>query len=266
MQCLNCGGPFEWAGGGQHARCVRCLSMFNHQNGQLTPIIVQAPGGGFNPEFNATFAHNLGFGPPPPGAQPMPPPQMGPPQPQHNVGAGTFDMGGGQQLHVKIDGKTPENYLKDKASSMIWGWIIGAVILGIVVLTFVGVGIYVYVAAKDTSSPATAAKAAQAASWDGTSPFTCGGADVVALTGVTATAGIKASGSCVLTLTGVSITAPVGIEASGNAKVTMTGGSITSSTSSVVASANAKVDLVGTKVTGKTKSSGNAKISGVSVR
>ena len=133
MQCLNCGGAFEWAGGGQHARCVRCLSMFSQQNGQLTPIVVQAPGGGFNPEFNAIFAQNLGFGPPPPGAQPMPPP------PQHNLGAGTFDMGGGQQLHVKINGKTPENYLKDKASSMIWGWIIGAVILGIVVLTFVGV-------------------------------------------------------------------------------------------------------------------------------
>jgi len=28
-------------------------------------------------------------------------------------------MGGGQQLQVKINGKTPEGYLKDKASSMI---------------------------------------------------------------------------------------------------------------------------------------------------
>jgi hypothetical protein len=267
MQCLNCGGPFEWAGGGQHARCMRCLSMFNNQNGQLTPIVVQAPGGGFNPEFNAIFAQNLGFGPPPPGAQPMPPREMQQaPQPQHNMGAGTFDMGGGQQLHVKINGKTPENYLKDKASSMIWGWIIGAVIIGIVVLTFVGVGIYVWVAAKDTSSPASAAKTAAAANWDGKSTFTCGGVDVVAITGVTATAGVQASGNCVLTMTGVSITAPVGIEASANAKVTVTGGSITSSTNSVVASANAKVDIVGTKVTGKTKSSGNAKVNGVGVQ
>lgn len=259
MQCLNCGGPFEWAGGGKHARCMRCLSLFNQENGMLTPIVVQPPGGGFNPEFNAIFAQNLGFGPPPPGAQPMPPPQM---QQQHNLAGGQFDLGGGQQLHVKINGKTPENYLKDKASSMIWGWIIGAVILGLVVLTFAGVGIYVYVQAKDTSTPGAAAKAAAAANWDGKSPFSCAGNDVVAIAGVTATAGVKASANCQLTLTGVNITAPVGIEASGGAKVTMTGGSIVASTNSVVASANAKVDLVGTKVTGKSKSSGNAKVTG----
>lgn len=237
---------------------MRCLSMFNHENGRLTPIVVQAPGGGFNPEFNAMFAQNLGFGPPPPGAQPMPPPQ----QPQHNLGAGTFDVGGGHQLHVKINGKTPENYLKDKASSMIWGWIIGAVILGIVVITFVGVGIYVYIQAKDTTNPGAAAKAAAAASWDGKSTFTCGGNDAVALTGITASAGVQASANCQLTLTGVNITAPIAIEASGNAKVTMTGGSITASTNSVVASANAKVNFVGTKVTGKSKTSGAAKVTG----
>jgi hypothetical protein len=238
--------------------------MFNHENGQLTPIVVQAPGGGFNPEFNAIFAQNLGFGPPPPGAQPMQQPMPQPMQqgPQHNMAAGTFDLGGGHQLKVKINGKTPENYLKDKASSMIWGWIIGAVILGIVVLTFVGVGIYVYVVAKDTSNPAATAKAAQAASWDGKTPFSCSGNDAVALTGVTATAGVKASSNCQLTLTGVNITAPIAIEASGNAKVTMTGGSINASTNSVVASANAKVDLVGTKVTGKAKTSGGAKVTG----
>src|SRR5690606_19681173 len=214
-------------------------SLFNHENGHLTPIVVEAPGGGFNPEFNAMFAQNLGFGPPPPGAQPMPPPQMHmqPQQPQHNLGAGRFDLGGGQQLQVKINGRTPENYLKDKASSMIWGWIIGAVILGIVLLTFVGVGIYVYMQASDTSSPGAAAKAAAAASWDGKTPFTCGGNDAVALTGVVATAGVKASANCQLTMTDVSITAPVAIEASGNAKVIMTGGSITA-TNSVVASAN----------------------------
>jgi hypothetical protein len=267
MQCLNCGGQFEWAGGGQHARCTRCLSMFTNENGQLKPIVVQAPGGGFNPEFNAIFARNLGFGPPPPGAQPMPPPQMQQPHQgqqgaQHNVGAGTFDMGGGQQLHVKINGKTPENYLKDKASSMIWGWIIGAAILGIIILTFVGIGIYVAVQAKDTSTPGAAAKTAAAAAWDGKTTFACSGNDKVTLTGVTATAGVTASGNCVLALTGVNITAPVGIEASGNARVTMTGGSVSSSTSSAIATANAKVDFVGTKVTGKSKASGNGKVTG----
>lgn len=262
MQCLNCGGPFEWAGNGQHARCMRCLSMFNNNNGQLTPIVVQAPGGGFNPEFNAIFAKNLGFGPPPPGAQPMPPMQQ-PQQPQHNMSQGTFDLGGGQQLQVQINGKTPENYLKDKASNMIFGWIMGAVIIGLVVLTFVGVGIYVVYAANDTSNPAAAAKAAEASKWDGKTPFTCGGNDVVALKNVTATSGVTAQGSCQLTLTNVNITAPVGIEAGANSKVTMSGGSINAATNSVVVAANAKVDLVGTKVSGgKAKMSGNGKVTG----
>lgn len=273
MQCLNCGGQFEWAGGGKYARCMRCLSLFTFDGGALTPIVVQAPGGGFNPEFNAVFAQNLGFGPPPPGAQPMPPPMQphaggyGQPQQQHhhhhNLAAGTFDMGGGQQLRVKINGKTPEGYLKDKASSMIWGWIIGAVILGILLLSFGGIGIYVWMSAKNAStSPGAAAKAAEAADWDGKTTFTCGGNDVVALTGVKATAGVKASANCQLTLTDVNITAPVAIEAGGNAKVTVTGGSITSSVNSVVASSNAKVDFVGTKVTGKARTSGLAKVTG----
>ncbi len=256
MQCLNCGGPFEWAGNGQYARCMRCLSLFNNENGRFTPIVVEAPGGGWNPEFNAMFAKNLGFGPPPPGAQPRPPPQ-------HNLSQGKFDLGDGHQLQVKINGKTPENYLKDKASNMIWGWIIGAAIIGLVVLTFVGVGIYVYFQAKDTSNPVAAKKAAEAAAWDGKTPFSCGGNDVVALAGITATAGVKAGGNCQLTLTSVNITAPVAIEAGANAKVVMTGGSINASTNSVVASAASKVDLVGTKVVaGKVKTSGGAKVTG----
>ena len=73
-------------------------------------------------------------------------------QPQHNMAAGTFDMGGGRQLQLKINGKTPEDYLKDKASSMIWGWIIGAVIIGILVLGGVGLGGYIYFQAKNPSA------------------------------------------------------------------------------------------------------------------
>jgi hypothetical protein len=238
---------------------MRCLSLFSNQNGQLTPIVVEAPGGGFNPEFNNIFAQNLGFGPPPPGAQPMPPRQ----QPQHNLAQGTFDLGGGHQLRLKIDGKSPENYLKHKASSMIWGWIIGAVILGLVVLTFAGIGIYVYVVAKDSASGAPGGGVATGATWDGKSTFECKGNDNVTLTGIKANVSgtaIKASGNCQLTMVGVEITAPVGIEASANAKVSMTGGAINATTHSVVASAAAKVDLVGTKVSGKSKSSGAAKV------
>lgn len=254
MQCLSCGGPFEWAGNGQYARCTRCLALFSNQGGQLTPIHVEAPGGGNNPEFNAHFAQNLGFGPPPP-------------QQQHNLAAGTFDMGGGQKLQLKINGKTPEGYLKAEASSMIWGWIIGAVILGVIVLGAIGLGIYIFIAAKDTgpAGAAAASKAAAASQWDGKSTFECSGNDVFALTGVKANVSgtaIKASGNCQLTLVGVDITAGTGIEASAAAKVTMTGGSIKATTNSVVASAAAKVDCTGTTVTGKSKVSGAAKVTG----
>lgn len=91
------------------------------------------------------------------------------------------------------------------------------------------------------ASPAGAAKAAAAAKWDGKTTFECGGNDIVARNGITATAGVKAAGNC---------------------QLTMTGGSITASTSSVVASGSAKVDLVGTKVSGKSKTSAAAKVTG----
>ncbi len=249
MQCLSCGGGFEWAGNGQYARCVRCLALFSNQGGQLTPIVVQAPGGGHNPEFNAMFAKNLGFGPPP---------NQHPP--------GSFDLGDGYRLQVKINGKNPEQFAKDEVKSMIWGWIIGGIILVLVLLIFAGVGIYVYVQANDsTSSTASgggATKAASAGEWDGKSTFECKGNDAVTLTGVNASAGVKASANCQLNLVNCNITAPVGIDASGNAKITMTGGSLNGSTNSVSAQNNAKVTLVGTKVTGKSKKAGGAVISG----
>ncbi|MCW5837163.1 MAG: hypothetical protein KIS78_32515, partial [Labilithrix sp.] len=47
MQCLHCGGPVEWVGGGPDARCTRCSSLFRPQNGQLTPVPGDAPGGGY---------------------------------------------------------------------------------------------------------------------------------------------------------------------------------------------------------------------------
>jgi LSD1 subclass zinc finger protein len=80
MQCLNCRGLLEFAGGGAHARCTQCLALFAVQNGQLTPVIVQAPGGGNNPEFNNIFAQQLGFAPR------MPPQQAFAPQAQFSVG------------------------------------------------------------------------------------------------------------------------------------------------------------------------------------
>ena len=200
----------------------------------------------------------------PPGG--YPPNPYGQPPPQHNLQQGRFDMGGGQQLNVKINGQTPENYLTNKASGMVWGWIIGLGIIAVLVIGGGILGIYVYMKAQsdgsDTGAGAgAAAAAAKPSAWDGKSTFTCSGNDKVALTGVTSTAGVNASGNCVLTLTGVNITAPTGIEASANAKVLMTGGSI-KSTTAINASANAKVDLVGTTVAGKVTKAGGAKVTG----
>ncbi len=265
MQCLYCGGPFEWAGGGQTARCMRCLNMFSAQNGQLTPVIVQAPGGGWNPEFNNVFAQNLGFGPPPPGAMPQPPPQQQ--QPQHNLGQGSFDMGDGWKLKVKVDGKTPENYLKDKASSMIWGWIIGGIILVVVVLFLVGLGGYIFFAARSGSAAGGAGvSTGGAGSWDGKSTLECKGNDIITVTGTTANVSgtaIKASANCQLTLVGVNITAPNGIEATNSAKVSLTGGSITSTGVAISAANAAVVTVVGTKVSGKVNKANAGQVNGV---
>jgi hypothetical protein len=235
MQCLSCGGALEWAGNGQQARCTRCGSVFAYQGGQLVPMGPQAQA-----------------------------PQNPAP---HNLSAGTFDMGGGQQLQVKINGKTPEGYLKDKASSMIWGWVIGGVIVLFLLLGALGLGGYIfYLSKQDSPAGAAAAKKAAAASqWDGKSTFECKGNDVLALANVKANVAgtaIKASANCQLTLTGVDITAATGIDAGGNAKVNMVGGSITATSNSVVAANAAKVDCVGTKVSGKSKASGAAKVTG----
>jgi hypothetical protein len=197
---------------------------------------------------------------------PPPPLQGGAPMqqaPKDDFAKGTFDLGGGAQLKVKINGMTPENFAKNKASQMIWGWIIGAIIVVVMLIVFAGIGGYVWYTAKNSgASSVNDAKQAAAGAWDGKSTFECTGNDVVSLTNVKATAGVNAGGNCQLTMTGVSITAPVGIEAGGNAKVKMVGGSVTASTNSVVAGANAHVDFVGTTVSGKSKTSGAAKVTG----
>lgn len=263
MQCLNCGGQLEWAGGGKYARCMRDLSLFSQENGQLTPVQVQAPGGGFNPEFNNMFASNLGFGPPPPGAQPMPPPGggYGGPQPQNDLAAGRFDLGNGQQLRIKINGQSPENFAKNQVSSMVWGWIIGAAVVGLLLIGGVGFGIYIYFQAKDGGSGVPAGKPV-AATWDGKSPFRCEGNEIVTLSNVNATAGVTADSNCQVTLNNVTINAPVAITANMNAKVNVVGGSVTGTTNAAVASMNGVITFTGTKVTGKTKKEMNGKIIG----
>lgn len=44
------------------ARCPRCGALYSAQDGGgLTPVVVESPGGGWNPEFQALFEEKLGF-------------------------------------------------------------------------------------------------------------------------------------------------------------------------------------------------------------
>lgn len=170
---------------------------------------------------------------------------------------------------ASIDASKVEQKIRNKVSSMIWGWIIGAVILVLIVLGFIGVGGYVYYQYRSTASGTspTPGGAARSVKWDGKAPYECAALDNVIIDGVTANlasaTAIKASAGCNLTLNNVKITAGTGIDASGNAKVTVKGGSINGSTNSIVASGNAQVNVDGATVTGKTKTSANGKVTGV---
>jgi hypothetical protein len=163
-----------------------------------------------------------------------------------------------------------EQKIKNKVSSMIWGWIIGAFILVVMVVAAIGVGIYVWLEYRSSNTTSTSVPGpGKTSKWDGKSPFECSGAENVVIDGVTAnlpsTTAIKASANCNLTLTNVKVTSGVGIDASGNAKVVVRGGSINGTTNSIVASANAQVTVEGgaTVSGGKTKTSGNGKVNGV---
>lgn len=259
MQCLACGGGLEFAGGGQYARCTRCLALYQNGGGSLTPIRVEAPGGGNNPEFNAIFAQQLGFGPPP--AQSTMP-DVGVRLRVDGVPIDISSSGG-------IDTRRLENRVKQKVEQKIWGLVIGGVILLVILATFAGVGIYVWLQMNQSGSGAAAAApgGGSVASWDGKSTFSCGGNDDVKLEGVKASLStgpaIKATGNCRLELVDVTLSAPVAIDAGMNAKVAVRGGSITGTTTAIVAGVNAQVTVDGAKVTGKTQTSANGKVTGV---
>src|SRR4051812_16661493 len=62
--CTSCGAALEWSPNGQgHARCTRCAALFSSDGASLTPVRLEAPGGGFNPDFQAIFEQQLGFSP-----------------------------------------------------------------------------------------------------------------------------------------------------------------------------------------------------------
>jgi len=241
MKCLQCGGGLEYVQNAQFARCSHCCSLFRNDNRNLSPI------GPPDPDGSAAYAAQLGFAPR---------------KPNFTV----VGIGGG--VNLKLNTGKMERDLKNKVSQVIWGWIIGAIIIGTMVVVGVGVGIWVWMQSKDMNASAAGSTAApKSVTWDGTSPFTCGGLDVVKLEKVKANVAtgtaITAGGNCQLTLVNVDVTAPLPIDASGNAKITMTGGSLKGTPEAIVASANATVTVAGATVNGKTKASGNGKIVGV---
>jgi hypothetical protein len=208
------------------------------------------------------------------GHRPAGPPQQTQPQqqpPQQVVEARIHVAG--LNINASSDGGLDthglQNQLKDKAKSQVIWWGIGCGILFIVGVGILGLGLYIWHAAKEgmsassSSTSTSSRRSSTAGKWDGKSTFTCTGSDAVTLVSVKASAGITASGSCQLTLDGCDITAPTGIDATGSANVTMTGGSITSSSFAVKAGGSANVTLTGTTVTGKTQATGSAKITGI---
>ena len=61
--CSQCGGSIEKVENedGIITRCSRCGLLSSWDGNWLTPIIVEAPGGGWDAEFQALFEENLGF-------------------------------------------------------------------------------------------------------------------------------------------------------------------------------------------------------------
>ena len=116
MKCLQCGGGLEYVQNAQFCRCSHCCALFKNDNRHLSPI------GPPDPDGSAAYAAQLGFAP-------------------RKANYTVVDLGG---VNLKINSGKMERDLKNKVSSMIWGWVIGAVILGLIAIIFVGVGIWVY--------------------------------------------------------------------------------------------------------------------------
>jgi hypothetical protein len=209
----------------------------------LTPLEVRAPNGQIDPAFTAMYAQQLGFAPR---------------QASHHV----VGVGG---VNVKVNTGQLERAVKNKISGWIWGLVIGAFILFAIAGVF---GWVIWTAMRASTETARGADPSNAktATWDGKSTFTCGAADNVKISKVTAklTSGtaIKATAACQLTLEDVDVTAPIAIDASASSKVTVKGGSVNGSQNSAIAGANATIDFQGTKVTGPTKQTANGKITG----
>jgi hypothetical protein len=253
MQCLQCGGSFEYAGPNkEYARCTHCLALHAVERpGHVQLLDVRAPSGQVDPAFTEIFAQQLGFAP----------------------RKATHQVMGVGPVNLVVNTGRIERDIKNRISGFIWGWIITGIVLVLVAIG--GIILYFYVrsqmdAATATSGggPAAAGGAPVVATWDGKSPYSCGASQVVTIRNTTATLtsgpAVSALGACQLTLENVNITAPDGIQAMGTAKVTVKGGSIKATGEAISAVGGAQVIVDGAKVTGKTSALGaGAKITGV---
>ena len=249
MACQKCGDSgLEYSPDKEFARCTKCLALHQVDGpGQLTLMDVRAPNGQVDPEFTATFAQNLGFAPRK--------------ATQHVVGVGPVGL-------VVPTGRI-ERDLRNKVSGFIWGWIVTGIVVAVVAIG--GIVFFFYVRSQvqaQGGGQATPAGGPKAMSWDGRSPFTCSGNDVVVLQNVNANIGagtaVNATGNCQLELDNVNIAAPECLDSSANARVTLKGGSLTARTGNAIyALGNSQVVVQGTKINGKTRTLGpGAKITG----
>lgn len=271
MNCTDCQSPTLPSANGMYARCTSCARIYLVHEGALRAFDMPA---GIDP---ALFASGLGF----PGGPAMPPTPMEATKrafeerAKEKVAAGGYMDVGGVRIRANADGlsantDTLKKELKKDAEGMVSGWIWSCV-FGLVFLVLVG-GIVVCAGGAIgwsllSTSPGSSLGAVESVEWDGTSPYSCGAAQKVTLSGARAIlagkTAISAGGNCQLTLDGLDVEGAIAVEASGNASVVIVGGSLKGSTSAIKASGNASVDVQGASVTGKVAKSGNAKVTGI---
>lgn len=181
---------------------------------------------------------------------------------------------GGFKLKASTDGGFDTDGLANQAvgkakNELVW-WGIGCAVVGLVVVLLGGIGWYAYAKYKATTVPPSAtgkpAEDAEKSSWDGKSPFSCGGDDHVRIEGVTAKLDkdtvISASGACQVDLVNCDLTGKIGIQTLANAQVRVKGGKVTGKDAAAKALGNSRIVFDGTTVTGKKDGLGAAKVEG----
>jgi hypothetical protein len=282
MTCPACGGALETSSNGAYARCTACRSIYMTYGGELRPVAIPP---GTDPVI---FARGIGFAAAgeTPSAQPAasaPAPGMDlPPDPMTATKNAFLNKASNMGVRVKMGGvnvdlnkggvavdtrrleKNIERKVERTVSGWIWGCVFSVFFFGLVGAILVVVGGYVGWAVVTSGSSSSSA---EAASWDGKSPYVCPPNGHVTLSDVTADlpgqTAITAGGNCELVLEDVTIKAGTALSAAANAKVTLKGGSYAGTEAAIDAMGNATVTVDGAKIEGKAEKLGGAKITGM---